>query len=99
MSDPTVRRTGSIEFPPQPQIRIHKGRYVVLEPLAVGHIDGLWAVAQGADQSWAHLRFGPFPSRDAFAERVSEFMARQGQPFWAVRPQGSAVALGWLSYC
>jgi len=67
--------------------------------LATEHIDDLWAAAQQADESWAHLRFGPFPSRDAFALTVTELMSRQGQPFWVVRPAESGVALGWLSYC
>jgi RimJ/RimL family protein N-acetyltransferase len=72
---------------------------VVLEPLATDHIDGLWAAAQGADESWAELRFGPFRSQEAFADNLAELMARQGQPFWAVRPIECDAAQGWLSYC
>jgi RimJ/RimL family protein N-acetyltransferase len=99
MTDQTSRGGGHVEFPPQPEHRLHRGRYVVLEPLATDHIDGLWAAAEGADESWAHLRFGPFSSRDLFAETVAELMARKGQPFWAVRPADCDAAQGWLSYC
>ena len=92
-------RADGDEFPALPEHRIHEGRYVVLEPLGAEHVDGLWAAAQGADSSWAHLRFGPFPSKDAFAENVAELMARDGQPFWAVRPREGDAPQGWLSYC
>lgn len=90
---------GYVEFPPLPEHCVHQGRYVVLEPLADAHIDSLWAAAQGADDSWAQLRFGPFATRDEFAQTVAELMARRGQPFWAVRPIDAIGAQGWLSYC
>jgi RimJ/RimL family protein N-acetyltransferase len=90
---------GYAALPASPEHRVHKGRYVVLEPLAAEHLDDLWAAAQGADTSWAHLRFGPFSSKAALAQTLAELMARQGQPFWAVRPKGCDAVLGWLSYC
>jgi RimJ/RimL family protein N-acetyltransferase len=88
-----------VEFAPLPEHRVHQGRYVVLEPLSANHVDGLWAAAQGADSSWAHLRFGPFASKDAFAQNLQALMDRKGQPFWAVRPTDQDAAQGWLSYC
>jgi len=72
---------------------------VVLEPLTAAHVDGLWEAAQGADPSWAHLRFGPFCSKQAFSEIVAELMGRKGQPFWAVCPREAGAPQGWLSYC
>jgi RimJ/RimL family protein N-acetyltransferase len=98
MPDEAPSRTGYAEFPVLPEHRVHEGRYVVLEPLAADHIDDLWAAAKGADMSWAHLRFGPFPSKDALAQTVAELMARKGQPFWVVRPRECDAAKGWLSY-
>ncbi len=99
MRDEAPPRPGHVAFPALPEHRVHEGRYVVLEPLSASHIDGLWAAAQGADASWDHLRFGPFASRDLFAETVAELMARPGQPFWAVRPIEGHAPQGWLSYC
>ncbi len=90
---------GFTEFPPLPAHGVHEGRYVVLEPLTASHIDGLWAASAGAEASWDYLRFGPFSSKAAFAEIVAELIARQGQPFWAVRRNDGTAAEGWLSYC
>jgi RimJ/RimL family protein N-acetyltransferase len=90
---------GPVELPSLPEHHAHQGRYVVLEPLSANHVDGLWAAAQGADDSWAHLRFGPFASKEAFAQNLLALMARKGQPFWAVRPNDQDAAQGWLSYC
>jgi RimJ/RimL family protein N-acetyltransferase len=90
-----------VEHPALPEHRVHEGRYVVLEPLTAPHIEELWpaAVSPDADASWTHLRFGPFASRDLFSQTLTELMARDGQPFWAVRPKGSGAVQGWLSYC
>ncbi len=84
-----------------PEHQTHEGRYAVLEPLAAAHIDDLWQAAAHpeADASWTHLRFGPFASRQAFADTLADLMAREGQPFWAVRPRDGEGVQGWLSYC
>ncbi len=94
-----TRQSGDPAPAALPAHAVHAGRYVVLEPLLEDHVDGLWAAAQGADETWAHLRLGPFATREAFADAVAGLMARSGQPFWAVRPLGCETAQGWLSYC
>ncbi len=99
MPNASPLRPSHVAFPALPEHRAHEGRYVVLEPLAANHIDGLWAAAEDADASWDHLRFGPFASQDPFARTLAELMARQGQPFWAVRPMDCDAPQGWLSYC
>jgi RimJ/RimL family protein N-acetyltransferase len=99
MQDESSPAPGFVAFPPLPERRTHEGRYVVLEPLAPAHIDDLWAAAADSDSSWTHLRFGPFPSKQLFAETVAELMAREGQPFWAIRARDNDGAQGWLSYC
>lgn len=70
-----------------------------LEPLSREHAHELWRAAQGADASFAHLRYGPFASQDELLEQVMEFEGRADQPFWAVRPDHSGSAQGWLSLC
>jgi RimJ/RimL family protein N-acetyltransferase len=99
MQDESIAWPAFVEFPSAPEPRIHEGRYVVLEPLSTAHLDDLWAATANGDASWAHLRFGPFSSKETFAETLAELMARNGQPFWAIRPRDGEGARGWLSYC
>ena len=70
-----------------------------LEPLGGGHVDELWHAAQGADASFAYLRYGPFAQQRDLLELVTELAGRADQPFWVVRPKSSGVAQGWLSLC
>jgi RimJ/RimL family protein N-acetyltransferase len=72
---------------------------VSLEPLGREHIDELWRAAQGADASFAYLRYGPFAHRRDLEEVITELAGRADQPFWAVRAKSSGVAQGWLSLC
>ncbi len=101
MQDEMAAWPDFVECPSLPEHKVHEGRYVVLEPLAAAHIEGLWPAAANpdADASWAHLRFGPFSSKQMFDRTLLELMAREGQPFWAIRPKESDVAQGWVSYC
>ena len=73
------------------------GRYVTLEPLHHGHAAELWQAAQGAEESWTYLPYGPFPSEDAMARFVAEFASTHDPMVWAVRPLSSGVACGWLA--
>ena len=70
-----------------------------LEPISCEHADELWRAAQGADASFAHLRYGPFASQSELLAQMMEFAGRTDQPFWTVRPHDSGVAQGWLSLC
>jgi RimJ/RimL family protein N-acetyltransferase len=72
---------------------------VRLEPLGREHAGELWHSAQRADPSFANLRYGPFPTESELLAQVIEFAGRAEQPFWAVRPQSSGRAQGWLSLC
>src|SRR5690348_12873279 len=73
------------------------GRYAMLEPLHRRHAAELWQAAQGADDSWAYLPFGPFASADAMAGFVAEFASTLDRMVWAVRPVSTGLASGWLS--
>jgi RimJ/RimL family protein N-acetyltransferase len=84
---------------PFPERKVFQGRSVRLEPLGAEHADELWRAAQGADASFAYLRYGPFASRSDLLEQVMELSERAYQPFWAVRPRDSGVAQGWVSLC
>ena len=84
---------------PFPERIPFQGRSVRLEPLSHEHAGELWHSAQGADQSWAYLRYGPFATENGLLEQVTELAGRADQPFWAVRPESSGVAQGWLSLC
>jgi RimJ/RimL family protein N-acetyltransferase len=70
-----------------------------LEPLGREHAGELWRSAQGADASFAYLRYGPFVSESGLLDQVMELAGRGEQPFWAVRPNDSGIAQGWLSLC
>jgi RimJ/RimL family protein N-acetyltransferase len=82
---------------PMPARVPHEGRTVTLEPLHRGHAAELWQAAHDADESWAYLGYGPFPSEDAMARFVAEFASTDDPIAWAVRPRGAGVASGWLT--
>jgi RimJ/RimL family protein N-acetyltransferase len=75
------------------------GQTVRLEPLAVHHVHELWHAAQDAELSWKYHRYGPFETEALLSECVRSLGARNGQPFWAVRPTATKQAQGWLSLC
>lgn len=70
-----------------------------LEPLAREHAGELWNSAEGADPSFAYLRYGPFATENQLLKQVIELAGRADQPFWAVRPESSGGVQGWLSLC
>lgn len=74
-----------------------RGVHVELEPLHRRHGPELWAAAQGAEESWAYLPWGPFPSEAAMTRFVAEFASVQDRVAWAVRPVATGVASGWLT--
>ncbi len=74
-----------------------RGQYVVLEPLHRRHTEELWQAAQGADDSWAYLPYGPFPTQAAMASFVAELAAQHDPMAWAVRPVVTGVVSGWLT--
>jgi RimJ/RimL family protein N-acetyltransferase len=76
-----------------------QGRAVRLEPLVREHAGELWQSAQGSERSWDYLRYGPFASESELLEQLIELAGRADQPFWAVRPESSGLAQGWLSLC
>jgi RimJ/RimL family protein N-acetyltransferase len=84
---------------PLPERNPFQGRSVRLEPLGREHCGELWHSAQGAERTWDYLRYGPFASESELLELVIELAGRTHQPFWAVRPESSGVAQGWLSLC
>jgi RimJ/RimL family protein N-acetyltransferase len=73
------------------------GVHVTLEPLHPRHAADLWQAAQGADDSWAYLGYGPFPSADAMARFVAEFASTHDPMVWAVRIVATGEVSGWLS--
>ncbi len=74
-----------------------RGVHVELEPLHRRHAEELWQAAQGADDSWAYMGYGPFASVDAMAVFVADFAAQHDPMVWAVRPVATGVVSGWLS--
>lgn len=74
-----------------------RGQYVLLEPIDPAHIDELWQAAQGADESWTYLPYGPFATREAMLRQVAAAAADQSRVTWTVRPLHTGVASGWLS--
>src|SRR6185436_6608666 len=62
-----------------------RGAYAVLEPLHSRHAPDLWQAAQGAEESWTYLGYGPFATAEAMARFVGEFAATHDPMVWAVR--------------
>ncbi len=59
---------------PLPGANRHVGKAVTLEPLSAGHVADLWDAAQGADRSWAYLKYGPFPTTQDLAAHVARII-------------------------
>jgi RimJ/RimL family protein N-acetyltransferase len=74
-----------------------RGQYAVLEPLHVRHAPELWRAAQGADESWAYLGYGPFPSAEAMTRHIADLAVSFDYMTWAVRPVATGEVSGWLS--
>jgi RimJ/RimL family protein N-acetyltransferase len=73
------------------------GTHVTLEPLHRRHAAELFEAAQGAEQSFTYMSYGPFASRDALTHWVASNAAQHDPMFWAVRPVATGLASGWLS--
>ena len=87
--DPTPR--------PLPARSRMSGSTVELEPLHPRHAADLWRVAQGADDSWTYMGYGPFASADAMARFVGDFASTHDPMVWAVRPVATGIVSGWLA--
>lgn len=74
-----------------------RGTHVELEPLHLRHAPELWDAAQGADDSWAYMGYGPFATEAAMASFVAGFAAQHDPMAWAVRPVATGVVSGWLT--
>ena len=88
-----------VDATPRPlpaRVRI-EGRYCVLEPLHVRHVPELWRAAQGAEESWTYLSYGPFTTEAALRAHVGGFAVTHDPMAWAVRPVTTGVASGWLT--
>jgi RimJ/RimL family protein N-acetyltransferase len=73
------------------------GAHVVLEPLHRRHAAELWQAAQGAEDSWTYLGYGPFGTEAALAACVSDLACTHDPMAWAVRPMTTGLASGWLT--
>ena len=78
------------------RVRI-QGRDVVLEPLHARHAAELWDAAQGADESWAYMGYGPFRDRAALAAQVAAMASVHDPIAWAARPVATGAVSGWLT--
>jgi RimJ/RimL family protein N-acetyltransferase len=74
-----------------------RGTHVELEPLHPRHAPELWQAAQGAEESWTYLGYGPFASAAAMARFVGEFASTHDPMAWAIRPVATGVVSGWLT--
>lgn len=88
-----------VDATPRPlpaRVRI-KGQYAELEPLHLRHVADLWRAAQGAEESWAYLGYGPFATEAAMRNHVADMASQHDPMAWAVRPVATGVVTGWLT--
>lgn len=74
-----------------------RGTHVELEPLHVRHAAELWDAAQGADDSWTYMGYGPFATQAAMTAFVGDFATTHDPMAWAVRPVATGVVSGWIT--
>jgi RimJ/RimL family protein N-acetyltransferase len=73
-----------------------RGTHVALEPLHRRHAADLWEAAQGADETWRWLAYGPFADRAALTAQVDQISSQHDPMMWAVRPIVTGRVSGWL---
>lgn len=73
------------------------GNRVSLEPLQRRHAAELLDAAQGADESFAYMSYGPFRTRAEMDAFISKNCALPEAAFWTARPVTTGRASGWLS--
>jgi RimJ/RimL family protein N-acetyltransferase len=72
-----------------------KGETVVLEPLDAGrHGDELFRSAQGADETWLYLPYGPFSSKAEFLAWLERHAATSDPLAFAIIDRGVGAARG-----
>jgi RimJ/RimL family protein N-acetyltransferase len=74
-----------------------RGTHVELEPLHVRHAAELWDAAQGANDSWTYMGYGPFATQAAMTAFVADFATTLDPMAWAVRPVATGVVSGWIT--
>jgi RimJ/RimL family protein N-acetyltransferase len=74
-----------------------RGHYVELEPLHPRHAQELWDAAQGAEDSWTYLGYGPFADVEALRRFIAGFASTHDPMAWAVRPVSTGQVSGWLT--
>ncbi len=82
-----------------PAFERHIGRSVILDPLTLPHLTGLWDAAQSAEASWTYLRYGPFRTEADMGAHLDRIEGLAHQPFFAIVPLSSGAAEGWASFC
>lgn len=97
MSSPPVGPEVDTTPRPLPVRAKLRGVHVELEPLHVRHAPELWDAAQGANDSWAYMGYGPFGSLAAMTAFVGDFATQHDPMAWAVRPVATGVVSGWLT--
>ncbi len=85
------------EYAP-PERKTLEGGTVRLEPLdPARHGDQLFAAAQGADQTWDFLAYGPFSTRDEFIAWLESRAPLDDPLTYTIVDRASGVALGLAS--
>jgi len=75
------------------------GETVRLEPLdAVRHGDELFAAAQGADETWRYLPYGPFASRDDFLRWLERHASTNEPLAFAILDRSAGAARGIATF-
>lgn len=76
------------------------GQHVRLEPLSVDHAEALFAAytAEGGEENWKYLSYGPFETEARLAEWLREFACGADPVFISIRDLRSANILGVASF-
>lgn len=82
-----------------PQREVLEGRHVRLEPLdPQRHADELFASAEGADDTWMYLPYGPFRSKAEFVDWLAERAPVEDPLTYTIIDRESNAARGLASF-
>eukprot|EP01064_Diplonema_japonicum_P022103 TRINITY_DN3173_c0_g1_i2.p1 TRINITY_DN3173_c0_g1~~TRINITY_DN3173_c0_g1_i2.p1 ORF type:complete len:253 (+),score=32.95 TRINITY_DN3173_c0_g1_i2:54-812(+) len=75
------------------------GRYARVEPIAVNHVDDLFAAFKDDPSVWTYNRgYGPFETPESLREWVEGASGVDEQPYFAIINQDTNKAVGMASY-
>ncbi len=91
-------RVGGWQAPPRPDDVLLAGDHVTVAPLQMAHVPDLHEANNVDDRIWDYMPYGPFETRDAYANWVEWAVGSDDPRFFAITPKSTDRSEGVASY-